>query len=44
MKTRNNITEQYKQETYKHGLIRAWKEIWEEYDEGCTFSFISAKK
>ena len=33
MKTRNNITEQYKQETYKHGLIRAWKEVWEEYDE-----------
>ena len=31
--TRNHTSEQQTEETYKHGFIKAWKELWEEYDE-----------
>jgi|GEM_PF-6215684 len=31
--TRNHSTEQHTEETYKHGFIKAWKELWEEYDD-----------
>ena len=29
----NFLIEQNTEETYKHGFISAWKEVWEEYDE-----------
>lgn len=31
--TRNHIKEQHREESYKHGYIEAWKDVWEEYDE-----------
>ena len=33
VKTRNYSSEQYTEEIYKHGFIKAWKDTWEEYDE-----------
>lgn len=33
IKTRNHSSEQHIEETYKHGFIKAWKELWEEHDE-----------
>lgn len=33
VETRNYTEEQYTEEVYKHGFIKAWKGLWEEYDD-----------